>query len=154
MFFLHFRVFSLTDGKQKTCEFLYNNKSQGIIWKDIISEFDIILFGAGTFKIAEIPIHTKKTRKSRLFKGPLDYAIKAWLNIFRIYRDYDPLKFFGSVGLFFFSIGFALGVYFVYLHFTTGIVGHTALLILMIFLLLLGIQIISFGFLADMWKKS
>ena len=105
------------------------------------------------FRIAEVPITTRKTRESRLFKGAFQYALKAWINILRIYRDYDPLKFFGKTGLLVFGIGFVLGIYFVYLHLTTGIAGHTALMILMIFLLLLGVQLISFGFIADMWRK-
>src|SRR3990167_6342487 len=51
------------------------------------------------FRITEIPIETRKTRESRLFKNPFEYAVKAWINIFRIYRDYEPLAFFGRVGL-------------------------------------------------------
>jgi glycosyltransferase involved in cell wall biosynthesis len=105
------------------------------------------------FKIIEIPIETRKTRDSRLFKNPLEYAVKAWINIFRIYRDFDPLKFFGVIGLLFFSIGFTIGLWFIYLHFTSGIQGHLGLLILMILLVLMGIQIILFGFFADMNKK-
>jgi glycosyltransferase involved in cell wall biosynthesis len=105
------------------------------------------------FKITEIPIEARKTRESRLFKNPLQYAMKAWINIFRIYRDYDPLKFFGSFGILFFSVGFLLGLWFIYLHFTSGIQGHLGLLILTILLLLMGIQIILFGFFADMNKK-
>ena len=51
------------------------------------------------FKIVEIPISSRKTRDSRLFNSSFQYAIRAWINILRIYRDYDPLKFFGSIGL-------------------------------------------------------
>tara|TARA_Y100000034_G_scaffold47855_1_gene59029 strand:+ start:410 stop:1303 length:894 start_codon:yes stop_codon:yes gene_type:complete len=105
------------------------------------------------FKIKEIPIFARKTRDSRLFKSPLQYAIKAWINIFRIYRDYDPLKFFGVIGLSMFSLGFVIGLYFIYLHLTTGIVGHLGLLFLMLLLIFSGIQIVFFGFLADMVKK-
>ena len=39
------------------------------------------------FHITEIGIHTRKTRESRLFKSPWQYALKAWVNILRIYRD-------------------------------------------------------------------
>mgnify|MGYP001583816808 FL=1 len=105
------------------------------------------------FKITEIPIETRKTRESRLFKNPFEYALKAWINIFRIYRDFDPLKFFGSVGLTSFLIGFLIGLWFIYLHFTSGIQGHLGLMILMILLILMGIQIVLFGFFADMNKK-
>ncbi len=106
------------------------------------------------FKITEIPIETRKTRPSRLFKNPFEYAIKAWINIFRIYRDYDSLKFFGTIGLSFFSLGGIIALYFLYLHFFGGgIVGHIGLLFLMLLLIMGGIQIIIFGFLADMNRR-
>jgi len=104
------------------------------------------------FRIAEIGIETRKTRKSRLFRNPFEYAFKAWINILRIYRDYDPLKFFGRIGLTLMTLGGIIGIYFVYLHLTTGIEGHIGLLFLMTLLILIGIQIIAFGFLADMKK--
>lgn len=105
------------------------------------------------FKITEIPISTRKTRKSRLFKNPLQYAVRAWINIFRIYRDYEPLSFFGRIGLLGLLLGIVIGLYFVYLHFTTGIKGHTGLLFLMLILLVFGLQTILFGFLADMMRR-
>lgn len=113
----------------------------------------LIRAGKKNMRIAEIPVKTEKTRKSRLFKNSLDYAVKAWINIFRIYRDFEPLKFFGMIGLSAFGLGFLIGIYFVYLHFTTGIEGHLGLLFLMLILLSTGLQIILFGFLADMQKK-
>ncbi|MBU1632746.1 MAG: glycosyltransferase family 2 protein [Nanoarchaeota archaeon] len=105
------------------------------------------------FRITEIPISTNKTRDSRLFKNPLQYAFKAWINIFRIYRDYNPLAFFGIAGLFLLLVGCLLGFYFIYLHFTIGITGHLGLLFLLVILFFTGIQTIIFGFLADMLKK-
>ncbi|HLC63414.1 MAG TPA: glycosyltransferase family 2 protein [Candidatus Nanoarchaeia archaeon] len=102
------------------------------------------------FSIAEIPIQARETRKSKLFSNPLQYAIKAWLNILRIYRDYDPLRFFVSIGGFFFTLGSIIGLYFIYLHYTSGIQGHLGLLFLMLVLLMTGLQIGFFGFLADM----
>jgi len=106
------------------------------------------------YKITEIPIKTRATRKSRLFKNPFEYAIKAWINIFRIYRDYDPLKFFGFFGVLFLFVGFLIGLYFLYLHFTIGIRGHFGLLMLMILLISMGVQTIFFAFLADMRNKN
>jgi glycosyltransferase involved in cell wall biosynthesis len=126
---------------------------------DFINSFtytqeQIIRAAKQKFKIAEVPILARKTRESRLFKNPLDYAIKAWINILRIYRDYDPIKFFGKIGMGFFSVGFLIGLYFTYLHFFKGgIHGHLGLLFLMFILLSMGIQIILFGFLADMQRK-
>lgn len=105
------------------------------------------------FRITEIPIIARKTRESRLFKNPFQYAVKAWINIFRIYRDYQPLHFFGRIGLIGLLLGMIVGFYFVYLHFTTGIKGHLGLLFLMMILLVFGLQTILFGFLADMINK-
>ena len=61
---------------------------------------ELLLIRAGKkgMAIAEVPITTRRTRKSRLFKNPFDYAFKAWVNILRIYRDFEPLKFFGYMG--------------------------------------------------------
>ena len=105
------------------------------------------------FQIAEIGIVSQKTRPSRLFKSPWQYAFQAWINILRIYRNYNPLYFFGSIGGVLFSIGLLIGLYFVYLHLTVGIVGHVGLFFLMLTLLMSGLQIILFGFMADMLRR-
>ena len=102
------------------------------------------------FKIAEIPVNTRRTRKSRLFKSPLQYALKAWINIFRIYRNYEPLHFFGKIGLTFLGIGALLGVWLVYRFLALGIVGKLPTTVLSALLMLVGVQTILFGFLADM----
>jgi len=106
------------------------------------------------FKIKEVPVYfAKRGDKSRLISHPLEYAFKAWINILRIYRDYDPLKFFGKIGMFFIIPGFALGAWLLSIYFRTGSIGRVPSLILTILLILTGIQIILFGFLADMNKK-
>ena len=105
----------------------------------------IIKAAKQNFKIKEIPIKIRKTRESRLFKNPLEYAIKAWINILRIYRDYEPLKFFGKIGLTLIIFGVIIGIWLVYLFITQGT-------ILSMLLIIAGIQIITFGFLADMRK--
>ncbi|MEK6922234.1 MAG: glycosyltransferase family 2 protein [Nanoarchaeota archaeon] len=102
------------------------------------------------FKVCEVGIDTRKTRPSRLFKNPFDYALKAWINILRIYRDFDPLKFFGRLGMLFFSAGFLIGLWLFYLFLRYDRIGHIPLTILSVLLMLIGIQIILFGFLADM----
>jgi glycosyltransferase involved in cell wall biosynthesis len=47
------------------------------------------------FRIKEVPVDfaKRKSGDSRLISNPIEYAAKAWLNIFRIYRDYEPLRF-------------------------------------------------------------
>lgn len=106
------------------------------------------------FRIREVPVYfAKRNGKSRLISNPLEYAVKAWINIFRIYRDYEPLKFFGLFGLSFISLGFILGLSLVYLFLVTGRVGHLPSTILSMMLIVVGMQIMLFGFLADMHKK-
>lgn len=105
------------------------------------------------FRITEIPIIARRTRNSRLFKNPLQYAIKAWINIFRIYRDYRPLAFFGKIGVIFLLMGTAIGIWLVYRFLTLGYIGRTPSTILSMLLIITGIQIIIFGFLADMVRQ-
>lgn len=104
------------------------------------------------FKIKEIPIYARKTRESRLMKGPFDYAIKAWINLIRIYRDYDPLSFFGKIGITMITLGLLICLYILYYYLNYGIVGGIPRVILSAMLILSGIQIIIFGLLADMKK--
>jgi glycosyltransferase involved in cell wall biosynthesis len=106
------------------------------------------------FRINEVPIYfAKRDGKSKLMKNPFDFAIKAGINLFRIYRDYEPLKFFGFIGGFFFSTGILIGFWLLYLFIKRGIVGHTPSVILSMLFILIGIQILFFGFLADMNRK-
>src|SRR3989338_539069 len=106
------------------------------------------------FKIKDVPIYfAKREGKSRLISNPFEYAIKAWINIIRVYRDYEPLKFFGTIGGLIFGIGFLMGIYILYLYLTTGIVGHVPLVMLDVLTLSFGLQVIIFGFMADMLKK-
>lgn len=108
------------------------------------------------FRVVEVPVHfavRKGDQKSRLIKNPFEYATKAWINILRIYRDYKPLKFFGITGGTFLLIGFGLGLYALVLWILTGRVGGVPRVVLSGVLMLVGIQIVLFGFLADMNKR-
>ncbi len=107
------------------------------------------------FKIKEAGVYfAKRDGKSRLISNPLGYAARAWINIIRIYRDYEPLKFFGVVGSGVFLMGILLGGYLVYVQFFgEGVNRHFGLMMLDILILSLGFQVIIFGFLSDMLKK-
>ena len=107
------------------------------------------------YKIKEVPIHfAKRMDKSRLISSPFGYAIRAWINIIRVYRDYEPLKFFGIIGALIFASGFILGLYLSYIQiFGEGINRYLGLMMLDILVLSIGLQIIIFGFIADMLKK-
>ncbi len=106
------------------------------------------------FKITEVPVYfAKRKDKSRLINNSFEYAVRAWINIIRIYRDYEPLKFFGSIGLSLTVAGILLGLFIVFTFLATGNVGGAPRAILSMLLILVGIQIILFGFLADMNKR-
>ena len=107
------------------------------------------------YKIKEVPIHfAKRKDKSRLISNPFGYAIRAWINIIRVYRDYEPLKFFGIIGSLIFLAGFVLGLYLTYIQiFGECVNRHLGLMMLDILVLSIGLQIIIFGFIADMLKK-
>lgn len=106
------------------------------------------------FRVVEVPItFAKRHDKSRLISNPFEYALKAWINILRIYRDYEPLKFFGYLGMVFVSVGGVLGLMALYRFLMTGVVGALPRVVLSAVLLIVGVQIILFGFLADMMRK-
>ena len=109
----------------------------------------------GKFKINEVPIYfAKRKDESRLISNPFVYAVRAWINIIRIYRDYEPLKFFGITGSLIFLIGIILGLYLVFVQlFAEGVNRHLGLMMLDILILSIGLQIIIFGFIADMNRK-
>lgn len=105
-------------------------------------------------RIKEVPVHfMKRHGKSKLIKNPFEYAAKAWINIFRVYRDYEPLKFFGLFGAMLLSIGFMLGLWLLSLYVRFGVIGHDPTIMLTVLLIVSGIQICIFGFFADMHKR-
>jgi len=114
-----------------------------------------VIKAARRYKLKEVPVHfAKRDGKSKLIRNPLEYAMRAWITLFRIYRDFKPLSFFGFIGSIPFLIGSTIGVWFTYTHFFKGGVGggHLLLSIFMMIMVLVGLQIILFGFLADMKK--
>jgi glycosyltransferase involved in cell wall biosynthesis len=99
--------------------------------------------------IVEVPIFFDRriSGSSRLIRSPIDYAWKSWLTILRTLRDFQPIWFFGGIGivslllgLFFFSISAVSSVY-ISLPFDIAIFSTI--------LLLVGMQFVFFGFLAD-----
>jgi glycosyltransferase involved in cell wall biosynthesis len=126
-----------------------------IISDHTYTQEQIIKAARQKFRIKEVPVYfAKRNDKSRLISNPFGYALKAWINIIRIYRDYKPLKFFGLIGTFVFAFGFGLGIYLTYIQlFAEGINRHLPLTMLDILILSIGLQIIIFGFVADMMKK-
>lgn len=106
------------------------------------------------FRIIEIPVHFKKREgHSRLMKNPVEYAWKGGINLLRIFRDYEPLKFFGMVALMFLLPGLLIGSRLAFWYVADGnIHNKIPQAIICLMLMQLGVQIFLFGFLADIHK--
>ena len=148
----------ITDGQTGFRAFTFDvAKKINIISNHTYTQEMIIRAVKGRFRVIEVPIYARKTRRSKLMKShplvqPFEYAVKAWINIFRIYRDYQPLKFFGSIGVFFMSIGGLIGLYILYRLLFEGLMILDKIIptmLLSLILLITGLQIVLFGFLAD-----
>ena len=103
------------------------------------------------FRIEEVPVTflKRKQGKSRLISDPADYALNVSIIGLRIYRDYHPLALFGGIGTAFLAAGILLGTYVVYGYLIASL--QIGLAILSVFLMIMGIQILIFGLLADMF---
>lgn len=108
----------------------------------------------GNYKVIEIPAYfARRDGKSRLMKNPFHYAVRASTNLLRIYRDYEPLKFFGSIGAIFIIASLIISGYLGYGYLVGGILKHKTLQLMATMAFLVGIQMIIFAFQADMNKK-
>lgn len=144
----------ISDGQTGFRAFTKDVASLEIQSKHTYTQEQIIRAVMNKFKILEVPVHfAKRKDKSRLIKNPFDYAIKAGINILRIYRDYEPLKFFGYFGGLFVLLGVLIGIWILTTLLKTGGVGAIPRVILSALFIMTGVQIILFGFLADMQRK-
>lgn len=101
------------------------------------------------FRVVEVPIYFARriSGTSRLMSNPLDYAIKAGVNLLRIYRDFAPLRFFGLFGFILIFIGFITLLY--------GLLLSNQIFDVTIAILVIaGVQTVLFGFLAEMIKNE
>jgi len=130
----------------------FNKKvaSLPLINKFTYTQEQLIRSAKAGLKIGEVDIETRETRPSRLFSNPFNYAIRAWTNILRIYRDFAPIKFFGIIGLTLMGLGGFVGLFVVANLLFHGNVGGIPRVILSALCLLGGLQVTLFGFLADM----
>lgn len=106
------------------------------------------------FRITEIPIvhHKRKFGKS---KYGLEKNVKGLLDLITIIflTGYirRPGHFFGGLGLISFGLGFIIGLYITYLRITTGSIQYRhPLLFLGILLMVIGVQLVTTGLIAEM----
>ena len=146
----------ITDGQTGFRAFTKEIAKLPITSNHTYTQEQIIRASKEKFKIKEIPAYFAKRggkTKSRLMKSPFEYATRAWINLFRIYRDYEPLRFFGYIGGLFILVGVFLGIWITYNIILTGSAGGIPRVILSTLALTTGLQILLFGFLADMYRK-
>ena len=106
--------------------------------------------------IKTVPVEVKyfPERKSRVAGSILKYMFQTVKIIFRAYRDYNPLKFFGYLGLAPFLLSMALGIFVIVHYLTAGafspyiFVAFTA-----VYLFTLGRLLWVVGILADMFVR-
>lgn len=103
----------------------------------------------------EVPIEFRKRTggQSRLISNIFKYAKRAGTTIVKTYRDYQPLKTFSMLGLIFLVVGLIFGFKVLYHFLQTGTVGlELPSAVLTVLLLIIGVQTIVLGLLADMLK--
>lgn len=106
------------------------------------------------YKVGEIIVEHRK-RKYGKSKFGIERNIKGFLDLLTIVflTNYlrRPGHFFGTAGLVTFSGGFLIGLYITYIRITTGGIGyHQPLLMFGLLLMIIGVQLISTGLVAEM----
>jgi len=106
--------------------------------------------------IKTIPVNVTyfPDRKSRVAGSILNYMFQTAKIIFRAYRDYNPLKFFGLLGLIPFVISLIAGIFVLIHYFTTGAFSpYIFVAFASVYLFTFGILLWIVGILADMFIR-
>ncbi|OGW74589.1 MAG: glycosyl transferase, partial [Omnitrophica bacterium RBG_13_46_9] len=124
---------------------------------NVVSEFTytletIIASGKNLLAIENIEVETNPTRRpSRLYRSVWEYIKRSVATLIRAYSMYQPFKAFMRLGVLLFSLGFLLGLRFLfYLIINRGSAGHIQSLILAAILMILGFQTMLLGMLSDL----
>jgi len=111
----------------------------------------IIQAGQKNMAITSVPVRVNKNlRPSRLVKSIPSYLRRSIATIIRIFVIYRPFRFFATIGIALFAVGFLVGVRFLYYYLTGAGEGHVQSLILAALLMGMGFQTILMAFVADL----
>jgi glycosyltransferase involved in cell wall biosynthesis len=111
----------------------------------------IIQAGQKNMAVVSVPVRVNEEfRPSRLVKSIPNYLRKSIVTIVRIFVVYKPFRFFAAIGALLFSVGFVIGLRFLYHYLRDGGAGHVQSLILASILLGIGFQTMLVAFLADL----
>jgi glycosyltransferase involved in cell wall biosynthesis len=115
----------------------------------------IIQAGQKNISITSVPIRVNDDlRPSRLVKSTFSYIKRSVITIIRIFVIYRPFRFFGTIGLTLFTIGFLIGLRFLFKYFTGDGTGNIQSLILASILLGMGFQTLLIAFVADLLSAN
>jgi glycosyltransferase involved in cell wall biosynthesis len=111
----------------------------------------IIQAGQKNMAIVSVPIRTNDDlRPSRLVKSIPSYIRRSILTIVRIFMTYKPFRFFVVPGVVSFTLGFIIGLRFLYFYFSGHGTGHIQSVILAALLMGSGFFLGMTGLLADL----
>lgn len=111
----------------------------------------IIQAGQKNMAIVSVPVRVNgDLRPSRLVKSIPSYIQRSIGTIVRVFVIYRPFRFFGTIGIVLFGIGFLIGVRFLFKYFSGDGLGHVQSLILASSLLVIGFHTILIAFVADL----
>lgn len=111
-----------------SCGFRAYNK-EALLWLNLHGQFTytqetfINLAGTSHIRIVEIPVNIKGQRdygQSRVASNIPKYAIRSGLIILSAFKDYRPIKFFGSLSCLFFILGCIFEAVFLGHYISTG----------------------------------
>lgn len=105
-----------------------------------------------TIENVDIKVNEQKNRKSKLFKNDFDYIFKQAKNLIRFFIIYRPARFFCLISAILFSIGFILGLRFLYFYFALGGSGHIQSLILCAIILILSFITAMLAIIGDLFS--
>lgn len=125
-----------------------------IVFYGDLFRFVPIIAAKRNFRVAEIVVR-HRIRKYGKSKFGIERAIKGFLDLLTVFflTSYltRPGHFFGFLGLVSFLMGFLIGLYITYLRVTTGSIQYRhPLLFLGILLMVVGVQLVTSGLLAEM----
>ena len=108
-------------------------------------------------RIKETPLKVSYggNRQSRVVTNVFLYGVKVSIILIRSIRDYEPLKFFGGIGLSVFTLGFVSGAFLFIRWLFTGIVfPYKSLVDLSVLLLVIGFLLLFLALIADMMDRQ
>lgn len=143
-----------------TCGFRAYNK-EALIALNISSgytytqeSFQVLAMKRLRIKTIPIKVTYFKGRKSRVVRSFASFVTNSAINILRAYRDYAPLRFFGTLGLVFFIPGFAL-MAFTGMHWlrTGAFSPYKAFGLVGLYLFTMSLFVWALGLVADMFDR-